>query len=112
MSAEPEVEKQDSTTDKATNQVTNENLVNVQEENQEGAEVMESTPTVEKDVEADSTLAGESAVMMKIEDGKQDSVAETTIDMVIDESFVSVEGEQVQEKAVESTPPSPVRGTK
>ncbi|GAB2211985.1 hypothetical protein Droror1_Dr00025325 [Drosera rotundifolia] len=82
MSAELEVEKHDSTTYIATNKVTNENLANTQEENQEGAEVMESTPTVEQDAEVDSILVGESAVMMETEVGKQDSIAETATDKV------------------------------
>ncbi|GAB2220666.1 hypothetical protein Drorol1_Dr00008330 [Drosera rotundifolia] len=79
MSAELEVEKQDSTTDIATNKIINENLANVQEENQKGAEAMESTPTVEQDAEADSTLVGESVVMMETEVGKQDYIAETVL---------------------------------
>ncbi|GAB2220693.1 hypothetical protein Droror1_Dr00008360, partial [Drosera rotundifolia] len=108
MSAEPKVEKQDSITDIATNQVINEILANVQEENQEGAEIMESTPTVEHDAETDSTLVGELAIMMETKVGKQDSIAETATDKVIDENLVSIE-EQVKEKTLESTPQSPVR---
>ncbi|GAB2212108.1 hypothetical protein Droror1_Dr00025454 [Drosera rotundifolia] len=52
MRAESELEKKGSTTD----EVISENLTSVQEKNQEGEEVMESTPTVEQNAEADSTL--------------------------------------------------------
>ncbi|GAB2209695.1 hypothetical protein Droror1_Dr00026917, partial [Drosera rotundifolia] len=86
-----------------TNWDTNENMANVQEENQEGAKVMESTPIVEQEAEADSTLVGESVVMMETEVGKQDSVAEIATYKVINENLVNVEGKQEQEKAVKLT---------
>ncbi|GAB2253482.1 hypothetical protein Droror1_Dr00006329 [Drosera rotundifolia] len=99
MSAESELEKQGSTTD----QVISENLTNVQEKNQKGAKVMESTPTVEQNVEADSTLVEELAIMMETEVKKKDSMTEIA-DQIDNKDLANVEEEQTQDKTVESSP--------
>ncbi|GAB2212041.1 hypothetical protein Drorol1_Dr00025385, partial [Drosera rotundifolia] len=64
---------------------------------------MESTPTVEQNAEADSTLVEESAIMMENEVKKEGSMTEIA-DQIDNKDLANVDEEQTQDKTVESTP--------
>ncbi|GAB2236809.1 hypothetical protein Droror1_Dr00026691, partial [Drosera rotundifolia] len=109
MCAELEVEKQDSTDEIADDQIVNEDLASVDKEQTQDKPV-ESTPTAIQVVVADSALIDEQVGMItETEVEKEDSNTKIAVVQEVFEDMANIEGEQAQNKPVESTPQSPVR---
>ncbi|GAB2216745.1 hypothetical protein Droror1_Dr00024524 [Drosera rotundifolia] len=110
MYAEPEVEKQDSTTEITDDQIVNKDLASVEEEQtqDELVDILESTIAAEQVVVTNFTLIDEQADMLtETEVEKEDSKIAIVEEIV--EDMINIKGEQTQDKSVESTPQCPMR---
>ncbi|GAB2216763.1 hypothetical protein Droror1_Dr00024542 [Drosera rotundifolia] len=109
MCVKPEIEKLDPTAEIDNDQIVNKDLASVEEEQTQDKPV-ESTPTAEQVVVADSAFIDEQASMItETEVEKEDSNTKIAAIQEIVKDMENIEGEQAQDRPEESTPQSPVR---